>query len=93
LKSSRTHDVVVTVRKGEVVWLGFPWISPRRAQRTQRAGGEWVRTQATGVVAVVVVGPLRFTIVGGNPDYIRKIAAAIPPDSGIELVTEKYPPP
>jgi hypothetical protein len=41
---------------------------------------------------VVVAGPLRFAIVDGNPDYIRKIAAAIPPDSGIELVTEKCPP-
>jgi hypothetical protein len=33
-------------------------------------------------------GALRFVIVDDNPDYIRKIAAAIPPDSGIELVTQ-----
>jgi preprotein translocase subunit SecD len=31
---------------------------------------------------------LRFAAVDGNPDYIRKIAAALPPDSGIEMVRE-----
>jgi preprotein translocase subunit SecD len=74
-----SRHVVSLTREGNRIVLELPGMR-------SRADADRVKA----IIRRVTEHPpsLKFAIVANDPEYIRKIAAAIPPDSGIEVVTE-----
>jgi preprotein translocase subunit SecD len=74
-----SRDMVSLTREGDRIVLELPGMRGREAADRVKA-----------IIHRTTDHPpsLKFAIVANDPDYIRKLAAAIPPDSGIEVVTE-----